>query len=122
MTLIPKVFYADLSVGMDLFVDGIGMEVLHETGTFVVVGRDGCKVYLVEDAGSAAKDRPELAIETDDIETVYADLLKRRPDLLHPTYPRGGGIVRREYGAREFAVLDATTVCVVFRDWSNQAR
>ena len=27
-------------------------------------------------------------------------------------------VVRREYGAREFAVLDSTTVAVVFRDWS----
>ncbi len=49
---------------------------------------------------------------------MYADVVARRPDLLHPTYPAGGGIIRREYGAREFAVLDATTVGVVFRDWS----
>ena len=79
--------------------------------------RDG-QLYLVQDAEFAAKDRPELAIETDDIDAVHADVVSRRPDLLHPTYPAGGGIVRREYGAREFAVLDSTTVAVVFRDWS----
>ncbi|MFT3969434.1 MAG: hypothetical protein QM695_03915 [Micropruina sp.] len=117
-TLIPKVFYADLAVGRDLFVDGLGFEVLHDDGDFVVIGRDGCKLYLVQDIAFAAKDRPELAIETDDIEAVYADIAGRRPDLLHPTYPRGGGIIRREYGAREFAVADSTTVGVVFRDWS----
>lgn len=116
-TLIPKVFYADLAIGRDLFVDGLGFEVLHDDGAFVVVGRDGCKLYLVENAHYAALDRPELAIETDDIDGVHADIAARRPDLLHPTYPPGGGIVRREYGAREFAVLDATTACVVFRDW-----
>ncbi|GAB3051072.1 hypothetical protein GCM10027053_07940 [Intrasporangium mesophilum] len=117
-SLIPKVFYDDLSVGLDLFVDGIGMEVLHRSGDFVVAGRDACKVYLVEDGEYAAKDRPELAIETDAIDEVYADIVARRPDLLHPTYPSGGGIIRREYGAREFALLDSTTVCVVFRDWT----
>ena len=117
-TLIPKVFYADLNVGRDLFVDGLGMAVVHDDGDFVVVERDGCKLYLVQDAEYAAKDRPELGIETDAIDAIHADIAARRPDLLHPTYPAGGGIVRREYGAREFAVLDSTTVCVVFRDWS----
>ncbi|MGL5809053.1 MAG: hypothetical protein ACRCYQ_03820 [Nocardioides sp.] len=116
--VVPKVFYADLAVGLDLFVDGIGMEVLHRSDDFVVAGREGCKVYLVENAEAAATDRPELAIETDAIDAIYADISARRPDLLHPTYPRGGGITRREYGAREFAVLDSTTVCVVFRDWT----
>jgi len=117
-TLIPKVFYADLNVGRDLFVDGLGMAVVHDDGDFVVLERDGCKLYLVQDAEYAAKDRPELGIETDAIDAIHADIAASRPDLLHPTYPAGGGIVRREYGAREFAVLDSTTVCVVFRDWS----
>ena len=117
-TLIPKVFYADLNVGRDLFVDGLGMAMVHDDGDFVVLERDGCKLYLVQDAEYAAKDRPELGIETDAIDAIHADIAARRPDLLHPTYPAGGGIVRREYGAREFAVLDSTTVCVVFRDWS----
>jgi len=117
-SLIPKVFYADLSVGLDLFVGGLGMTVLHDSPDFVVVGRDAAKAYLVLDATSAELDRPELAIETDSIDADYADIAARRPDLLHPTYPAGGGIIRREYGAREFAVLDATTVCVVLRDWS----
>lgn len=116
--VIPKVFYEDLAVGRDLFVDGIGMEVLHDSEDFLVVGRDACKVYLVLDPVAARLDRPELAIETDSIDSVYGDVAARRPDLLHPTYPAGGGIVRREYGAREFAVLDPMTTCVVFRDWT----
>jgi len=113
--LIPKVFYDDVTVGLDLFAGGIGMEVLHRDDTLVVLARDQAKVYLVRDAEFAAKDRPELAIETDDIDAVYADIAGRRPDLLHPNLNR---VTRREWGAREFALLDATTVCVVFRDWS----
>lgn len=117
-TLIPTVFYAEMAVGLDLFVSGLGFEVVHDDGDFVVLERDGCKLYLVQNAECAAKAPPEFGIETDKIDAVYADIAARRPDLLHPTYPTGGGIVRREYGAREFAVLDSTTVCVVFRDWS----
>jgi hypothetical protein len=113
--LIPKVFYDDLEVGIDLFVDGIGMDVLHRDDDLVVVGLDQAKAYLVEDGEYAAKDRPELAIETDDIEAVYADISGRRPDLLHPNLKR---ITRQAWGPREFALLDATTVCVVFRDWT----
>ncbi len=115
-SLIPKVFYADLAVGLDLFVDGLGLSVLHESPDFVVVGKDACKAYLVQVPEPG--EPPELAIETDSIDAIYADVAARRPDLLHPSYPPGGGIIRREYGAREFAVLDSTTVCVVFRDWT----
>jgi hypothetical protein len=113
--LVPKVFYEDVEVGIDLFVDGIGMAVLHRDNELIVLGRDRTKLYLVEDAEYAAKDRPELAIETDDIDTIYADISSRRADLLHPNLNE---ITRRPWGAREFALLDATTVCIVFRDWT----
>jgi hypothetical protein len=114
--LIPKVFYSDIQVGLDLFVDGIGLEILYRDDDLVVAGRDRIKVHLVEDAEFAAKDRPELSIETDDIDAVYADVSARRPDLLHPNLAR---VTRRPWGAREFALLDSTTVGVVFRDWSD---
>jgi hypothetical protein len=113
--VIPKVFYDDVEVGIDLFVDGIGMEILHRDDDLVVAARDGAKVYLVEDAEFAAKDRPELSIETDDIEAIHAEISSRRPDLLHPNLPE---VTLREWGAREFAVVDSTTVCVVFRSWT----
>ncbi len=113
--VIPKVFYEDVEVGIDLFVHGIGMEILHRDDDLVVAARDGAKVYLVEDAEFAAKDRPELSIETDDIEAIHAEISSRRPDLLHPNLPE---VTLREWGAREFAVVDSTTVCVVFRSWT----
>lgn len=112
--LIPKVFYEDVEVGVDLFVDGIGMTVRYRDEDLVVVQRDNAKLYLQQDTQFAKGDRPEFAIETDDIDAVYADIAGRRPDLLHPNLSR---IERRDWGPREFALLDATTVCVVFRDW-----
>ena len=112
--LIPKIFYVRIADGLDLFVDGLGFRVLHQDETLVVIERDGAKAYLVEDAEFAAKDRPELAIETDAIEALYDDIAGRRPDLLHPNVDT---IRERPWGSREFAVLDRTQVCVVFRQW-----
>lgn len=116
LRLIPKVFYADLNVGLDLFIRGVGCEILHQDPSITVLGREGIKIYLMQNAELAAQDRPELAIETDDIEAMHAEALSRAPDLLHPN---NRTVSLKPWGAREFALLDATTVCVVFRQWVN---
>ncbi|MEH3033937.1 MAG: hypothetical protein PGN07_07815 [Aeromicrobium erythreum] len=113
-TLVPTVHYADLAVGIDLFVDGLGLDVLHEDDDLVVVGKEGVKLCLARDPDLAAGERPELGVETDDIDGVFADVSARRPDLLHPNLSRP---TMRPWGAREFALLDATTVAVVLREW-----
>ena len=115
--LIPKIFYHRLADGLDLFVNGLGFQVLHRDGALAVVSRDGAKAYVVESPEYAAKDRPEIAIETDNIEEIHREISSRRPDLLHPNLPR---VTRRPWGALEFAVVDKTTVCVVFRQWPAQ--
>lgn len=112
--LIPKIFYASMQDGLDLFVDGLGFRLLHRDDKLAVVERDIAKAYLVADAEFAAKDRPEIAIETDAIEDLHVEVSSRRPELLHPN---GKVIQRKPWGAREFAVLDKTGVCVVFRQW-----
>ena len=112
--LIPKVFFNRMGEGLDLFVDGLGFKVLYQETTLAVVGRDGARAYVVESAEYAAKDRPEVAIETDTIDEIYAEISARRPELLHPNLPR---VTRRPWGALEFSVLDKTGVCVVFRQW-----
>lgn len=114
LRLIPKVFYADISVGVDFFVRCLGFQILHQDDTITVLGRDGAKLYLMQDAGLAALDRPELAIETDDIAAIHAEIAARAPEVLHPNLPT---VQRRPWGAQEFAALDPTTVCVVFRQW-----
>jgi hypothetical protein len=112
--LIPKVFYADIKAGLDFFVRCLGFEVLHQDDSLSVLGRDGAKVYLMENAELAALDRPELAIETDDIAGIHEEIKARAPEILHPN---SRTVQRKPWGAQEFAVLDSTTVCVVFRQW-----
>ena len=116
--LIPKVFFDRMEEGLDLFVDGLGFTVLHHDGDLAVVGRDGAKAYVVASAEYAAKDRPEISIETDTIEEIHREVSAKRPDLLHPNLPR---VTQRPRGALEFALLDKTGVCVVFRQWPEQA-
>jgi len=115
-TLIPKVFYERMDDALDLFVDVLGFELGHHDGSLAVVERLGAKAYLVADAEFAARDRPELTIETDDIAAEYARIHARRPELLHPNLRE---ITRRPWGALEFALLDATGVCVVFRQFDH---
>ena len=112
--LVPKIFFDRMDDGLDLFVDCLGFTVLHQDGSLAVVGRDGAKAYVVESAEYAAKDRPEIAIETDNIGQVYEEISSKRPDVLHPNLPR---VTKRPWGALEFSLLDKTGVCVVFRQW-----
>ncbi len=117
LSLIPKVFYADIQIGLDLFVRGLGFTLLHQDPTISVLGRDNVKVYLMQNAGLAALDRPELAIETDDIDGAYEEVRSRAPDLLHPN---SSTVQMKPWGAKEFALLDSTSVCVVFRQWDAE--
>ncbi len=112
--LIPKVFFNHLSEGLDLFVGCLGFEALYQDESLAVVARDGAKAYVVESPEFAAKDRPEITIETDSIEALYAEIAAKRPLLLHPN---AKFVETKPWGAKEFAVLDTTNVCIVFRQW-----
>jgi hypothetical protein len=112
--LISKIFYNTLVEGLDLFVECLGFKVVYQDEDLAVVERDGARAYVVASAEYAAKDRPELAIETDTIYELYEEIKSRRPELLHPN---GNEIRRQPWGPLEFAVLDKTSVCVVFRQW-----
>jgi hypothetical protein len=114
LRLIPKVFYDTLEEGLDLFVNCLGFEVRYRDEDLAVVERDGAKAYVVACPEYAAKDRPEIAIETDNIQKLYDEIKAKCPRMLHPN---GNVIQKKPWGALEFAVLDKTTVCVIFRQW-----
>lgn len=112
--LIPKIFYSRMQEGLDLFVDCLNFKVLHQDETLAVIERDGAKAYLVQDAEFAVKDRPELTIETDSIEELYAEISAKHAEMLHPNAKH---IESKPWGSREFSVRDQTQVCVIFRQW-----
>jgi hypothetical protein len=53
-------------------------------------------------------------IEPDTIGELYKEMSSKRPDLLHPNSKQ---VMKKPWGAQEFAVLDETGVCVIFRQW-----
>jgi hypothetical protein len=53
-------------------------------------------------------------LEIASIEEIYQEISAKRPEMLHPNVAR---ITKRPWGALEFALLDKTGVCVVFRQW-----
>src|SRR5215831_3565611 len=111
--LIPKIFYAELRDGLEFFVDGLGFQVLYQDQDLSVIARGGAKAYLAKNAELAALDRPELSVDTDDIDAIYREMLQRAPQLLHPN---SRTVAHKPWGSREFAMLDKTTVCVIFRE------
>jgi hypothetical protein len=112
--LIPKVFFNHMAEGLDLFVNCLGFTVQYQDATLAVVAREGAKAYVVESPEYAAKDRPEISIDTDTIHEIYAEIVARRPDVLHPNCRT---VEKKPWGSQEFALLDKTGVCVVFRQW-----
>lgn len=115
--LIPKIFYDRLQDGLDLFIAGLGFELLYRDDDLAVVARDNAKAYVVESPEFAAKDRPELTLETDSIDVLFEEISTRAPELLHRN---GATVTLKPWGAREFAVLDSTGVCVIFRQWPTE--
>jgi hypothetical protein len=115
--LIPKIVYARMEDGLDLFVNCLNFTVLHHDETLAVIEREGAKAYLVEDPEFAAKDRPEITLETDAIDALYAEVASRHPEMLHPN---SNVIQVKPWGAREFTIRDKTQVCVVFRQWQTK--
>lgn len=112
--LIPKIYYAELADGVEFFVGALGFAIELRYVDIVVVSRDGAKAYLVHSVEDAARDRPELAIETGDVEAIFREMSARAPQLLHPD---SCSVAIKPWGSREFAMRDSTGVCVNFRQW-----
>jgi predicted lactoylglutathione lyase len=116
--LVPNIFYEDIKVGLDLFVDCLGFKMayngLDAADPCCVVDRDNLSVFLFQNKEYADKDRPEIRIHTTDIEEVYAKITATHPQLLHPNLKKP---TLRPWGAKEFALADASQVCVIIQQW-----
>ncbi len=117
--LVPNVFYTDINIGIQMFVDCLGFTITYDDRSsshqpFCVVASGNLKVHLVENIEFAAKDRPELRLETDDIDVVYQTISAGYPQLLHPNLST---VTLRPWNAKEFALVDASGVCIIIQQW-----
>ena len=110
--IIPKVIYDDINVGLQFFT-ALGFEIKYQEEGFAIFARDGVTIQVVaSEEDFAIGDRPEFRIDTNDIEAIYNEIKANHPEVLHPNLKV---IKEQPWGLREFAVLDETTVCIVFQ-------
>jgi hypothetical protein len=117
--LVPNIFYEDIKAGLKLFVDCLGFDIgydeLEAPEPFCVVQKDGLAAHLVQSKEFAVKDRPELRLETDDIDSVFDKIINSYPELLHPNSNK---VSLKPWNAREFALRDESGVCIIIQQWN----
>ncbi len=112
--VIPQIFYSNINDGLDLFIEVLGFTVKYKEDQppFYIVDRDGVTLMLVEDDEFAKKDRPEIRIDTDDIDALYEELAAKKTALFHPNLNK---IKLQPWGLKEFALRDKSDVCVIIQ-------
>jgi len=114
--IIPKVIYADISIGLHFFT-ALGFEIKYAEEGFYVMDREGVTIQLItSEANFSIGDRLEFRMETNDIEALYSEIKSKHPEILHPNLKV---IKQQPWGLKEFAVRDATSVCVIFQQPIN---
>jgi hypothetical protein len=115
--LVPNVYYADIRIGLKMFVECLGFEIGHNeiesAQPFCVLNRDGQSIYLFEHAKLAKEHNPEFRIVTKVIEEIYEQVAASHPGFLHPNL---NAVTLRPWGAKEFALRD-DQVCIIFQQW-----
>lgn len=105
--LVPSVFYTNITDGLKLFVDCLQFTIKHKdfhtAQPYCVLEKDGIVLMVFQDDQLAKEHYPELRLETNNIEEVYATIATSHPQLLHPNLNK---VTRRPWGAKEFAIKD----------------
>ena len=112
--VIPKIFYSDINDGLELFINCLGFTLRYKEDKppFYIIDRDDVTLFLLQDDEFAKKDRPEIRIDTDDIETLYHELAAKETQLFHPNLKK---VKLQPWGLKEFALLDKSGVCVILQ-------
>ena len=118
--LIPNVFYSDIKVALELFTGALGFKIVYSDDKaeqpFYIISRDHIVIHLIESHIWAIKDRPQLRLETDDIQAAYQLVTANHKHLLHPN---SSSIKLQPWGVYEFALLDKEDVCVIVQQQQN---
>ena len=115
--LVPNIFYADINIGLKLFVDclefKIGHNELKSNNPFCVLEKNGLRINLFQNEELAKEHNPEFRLVTDNIDEVYKKISLSHPEFLHPNLSK---ITLRPWGAKEFALMDQQ-LGVIIQEW-----
>jgi catechol 2,3-dioxygenase-like lactoylglutathione lyase family enzyme len=130
---IPALPVQDAAAAVAFYRDKLGFEVLHHDGGFAVLARDDAVVHLWEAGDDSWRERDSIEkpvrsgaesfiagtascrIRVEGVDALYEEL--RAADVLHPV--SRDGVSDEDYGAREFATLDADGNLVTFFEWGQ---
>jgi hypothetical protein len=114
--VIPNIFYSDIKVGLNLFVECLGFKLVYSDAgaeqPLYIIERDNVTILLLENDEFAKKDRPSIRIDTDDIKALFDEIKKKNMDLFHPNLAE---IKTQPWGLMEFALLDDAGTCVIIQ-------
>jgi len=115
--LVPTIFYKDIQAGFKMFVDclefSIGHNEIETQKPFCMLEKDGLRINLAQDSALAEKEHPQLRLETENIEEVFAQVHAKFSELLHPNLKQ---ITLRPWGAQEFALMDEQ-IGIIIQQW-----
>jgi hypothetical protein len=115
--LVPNVFYVNITDGLKLFVDCLDFTIEHDEikskQPFCVIGKDGLRINLFENAELAKEHNPEFRLVTKNIVEVYENVSNSHPEFLHPNLKV---ITLRPWGAKEFALTDKQ-LGIIIQQW-----
>ena len=130
---IPAIPVQDAAAAVAFYRDRLGFEVLHHDGGFAVLARDDAVVHLWEAGDESWRERDSIQnpvrsgaesfiagtascrIRVEGVDALYVELRSAR--VLHPL--SRDGVSDEDYGAREFATLDADGNLVTFFEWTQ---
>ncbi|MEP7197088.1 MAG: hypothetical protein ABI851_11270 [Saprospiraceae bacterium] len=115
--LVPNVFYIDIKDALKIFIDCLDFKIEHDEikskTPFCVIGKDGLRINLFQNAGLAKEHNPEFRLVTNNIEEVFERISTSHPEFLHPNLKE---ITLRPWGAKEFALMDKQ-LGIIIQQW-----
>jgi len=106
---IPVLTVNDLPRSLALY-SQIGFEVVHQDNEFAIIKRDLVELHLTLNQIPALDNLSSCRINVTNIEVLYQQCLAA--NVVHPNAP----LKEQPWSLKEFAILDASGVCITFAE------